>query len=342
MGVIGWAGGTAAAVTLGLPLLLTGLAGATAAGAADTHPVTLGPGVPEAYRADVLAAADTCPRISPSLLAAQLAAESNWNPAATSPAGSHGIAGFTPDTWDQWGGDLDEDGTSSPYDPGDAIRAQARYLCHLLDTVTAAGPGHADPVATISLALAAYHAGPAAVLAHRGIPPHARDYVARVWALATSPDYALSLGPDTPPAGLPAGGVDAMLPAGYRNGRTAEQAIAYALTQVGVWRDAGYCLRFIGRAVYQRPPDSGSIPSAHLVWDNAPASMHHDRDFDAPRGALLLWNSRIGGGHGHIAISLGGGRMITTTRGAVTTAHITGFADHAYLGWMPPYFRSRP
>ena len=59
--------------------------------------------------------------------------------------------------------------------------------------------------------------------------------MARVWATATSPDYALGLGPDTDthPTDLPAGGVDAMLPAGYRNGRTAEQAVAYALTQVG-------------------------------------------------------------------------------------------------------------
>ncbi|MGB8022537.1 MAG: hypothetical protein WCF04_15000, partial [Candidatus Nanopelagicales bacterium] len=142
------------------------------------------------------------------------------------------------------------------------------------------------------------------------------------------------------PADLPPGGVDAMLPPGYHNGRTASQAVAYALTQVGVWRDTGYCLRFIGRAVYQRPPDSGSIPSAYMVWDNSPAALRHPRDFNAPRGALLLWSSRIGGGHGHIAISLGSGRMITTTRGAVATARITGFADHAYLGWTPPYFRS--
>ncbi|MGB8019639.1 MAG: lytic transglycosylase domain-containing protein [Candidatus Nanopelagicales bacterium] len=342
MAVIGWLGCGGAAVTLGLPLLLTGLAGATNAAATDTNPVTLGPGVPQAYRADVLAAADTCPRISPSVLAAQLAAESSWNPRATSPAGAQGIAQFMPDTWDQWGGDHDEDGTSSPYDPGDAIRAQGRFMCHLLDTVIGAGLGHADPVSTISLALAAHNAGPAAVLTHRGIPPYpqTRDYVARVWTLATSPDHALHLGADTdtPPADLPPGGVDAMLPPGYRNGRTAGQAVAYALTQVGVWRDAGYCLRFIGRAVYHRP--GGTIPSAHMVWDNAPASQRHPRDFNPPRGAIALWSSRIGRGHGHIAISLGGGKMVTTTRGAVAIANITGFADPAYLGWMPPYFRS--
>ena len=66
-----------------------------------------------------------------------------------------------------------------------------------------------------------------------------------------------------------------------------------------------------------------------------------ERDFDAPRGAIVLWNSSIGGGAGHIAISLGGGKMVTTTGGAISIRNIRGFSDRAYLGWMPPYFRSR-
>ena len=133
-----------------------------------------------------------------------------------------------------------------------------------------------------------------------------------------------------------------MLPAGYANGRTATQAVAYALTQVGIWRDSGYCLRFVGRVVYQRPWDGASINEAHMVWDNAPASLRYARDFDAPRGAIVLWNASIGGGAGHIAISLGGGKMVTTTGGAISIRNIRGFSDRAYLGWMPPYFRSRP
>lgn len=340
MAVVGAVASLTAVVTLTVPILLTGLIDATAAASADATPVTLGPGVPARYRADVLAAAQQCPRISPSVLAAQLAVESAWDPRAVSPAGAQGIAQFLPDTWATWGGDLDEDATSSPFDPGDAIRAQGRYLCHLLDTVTQAGLGDAQPVTTISLALAAYNAGPGAVLSFHGMPPHAetQQYVARVWALTTTPDYALGLANDPYPTTLPAGGVDAMLPVGYRNGRTSNEAIAYAQSQVGVWRDAGYCLRFAGRAAYQRP--GGTLDYAHQVWDNASPPMHHPRDFNAPRGAIVLWNSSIGDGAGHIAISLGSGKMVTTTRGAVAIANIAGFADHAYLGWMPPYFRS--
>ena len=79
-----------------------------------------------------------------------------------------------------------------------------------------------------------------------------------------------------------------------------------------------------------------------MVWDNAPASLRYARDFDAPRGAIVLWSVGIGGGAGHIAISLGGGKMVTTTGGAISIRNIRGFSDRAYLGWMPPYFRSRP
>jgi hypothetical protein len=340
--------GTGAVVVIAVPVALAGLltVAASAAAASSPSPVLLGPGVPEEYRGDLLAAYERCPRLTPGLLAAQVEVESGWNPRAQSLAGAQGLAQFLPGTWAHWGGDLDEDGTNSPFDPGDALRAQADYMCQLLDTMIAAGLGGGDPLALVGLALAGYNAGPGPVLADGGVPPSpdTQAYVQRVLELAASDAYALRLAEDTDPAraGVPDGGVDPMLPAGYRNGRTAAQAVAYALTQVGVWRDSGYCLRFVGRAVYQRPWDGASINQAHEVWDNSPRALHYERDFDAPRGAILLWDSSIGGGAGHIAISLGAGKMVTTTGGAVAIRSIRGYADRAYLGWMPPYFRSRP
>jgi cell wall-associated NlpC family hydrolase len=127
--------------------------------------------------------------------------------------------------------------------------------------------------------------------------------------------------------------VDALLPNGYGNPRTAEQAVAWALSQVGVHRDAGYCLRFVDLA-YGR---SSGPPSAYMVWTGSPAGLHHTSGMP-PRGALVVWSSAIGRGHGHIAISLGDGRMVSTTSGAVAILPIRGFSDSAYYGWMPPYF----
>lgn len=132
------------------------------------------------------------------------------------------------------------------------------------------------------------------------------------------------------PGGTP---VDAQLPTDYRNPRSAEQAVTWAVSQVGVYRDAGYCLRFVDLA-YGR---SSGPASAYLVWTRSPSALHRTSGMP-PRGAIVVWSSAIGGGHGHIAISLGDGRMVSTTSGAVSILPIKGFSDSAYYGWMPPYF----
>lgn len=127
--------------------------------------------------------------------------------------------------------------------------------------------------------------------------------------------------------------VEALLPAGYSNPRAAEQAVAWALSQVGAYRDAGYCLRFVDLA-YGR---ASGPASAYLVWTRSPSALHRTSGVP-PRGAIVVWSSAIGRGHGHIAISLGDGRMVSTTSGAVSILSIRGFSDAAYYGWMPPYF----
>ncbi len=132
---------------------------------------------------------------------------------------------------------------------------------------------------------------------------------------------------------LPASGVDSLLPAGYSNPRGTEAAVRWALSQVGVNRDSGFCLRFVDLA-YGR---TSGPASAHQVWTLSDTSLHHSTG-TPPRGSVVVWSSDIGGGHGHIAISLGDGTMVSTTSGAVAILPIQGFADSAYLGWMPPYF----
>jgi Transglycosylase SLT domain/D-alanyl-D-alanine carboxypeptidase/Putative Flp pilus-assembly TadE/G-like len=101
------------------------------------------------------------------LLAAQLYAESGFNPFARSSAGAQGIAQFMPGTARSYGLD-------NPFDPEAAIEAQAHMMSDLLKRF-----------GKVPLALAAYNAGPGAVERYGGIPPYAetRAYVARIVGL---------------------------------------------------------------------------------------------------------------------------------------------------------------
>jgi Transglycosylase SLT domain/D-alanyl-D-alanine carboxypeptidase len=101
------------------------------------------------------------------LLAAQLYAESNFNPFARSPAGAQGIAQFMPDTARAYG-------LKDPFDPVASIDAQAHLIHDLL-----------AQLGSVSLALAAYNAGPGAVKRYGGIPPfpETRAYVAKILGL---------------------------------------------------------------------------------------------------------------------------------------------------------------
>ena len=122
--------------------------------------------VPIEYRAMLLRAA-THWNVSAPLLAAQLMAESGFDPNAGSPAGAQGIAQFMPSTAAAYG-------LRNPYDPAEAIDAQARLMSDLLRQF-------GDP----ALALAAYNAGPAPVEACGCIPgyPETQAYVSRILAL---------------------------------------------------------------------------------------------------------------------------------------------------------------
>jgi murein DD-endopeptidase MepM/ murein hydrolase activator NlpD len=171
----------AAPVLLVVLLILLLTAGATAratAGIGAPHMLRAG-AVPAIYEPLVLRAASTCAGITAPLLAAQLHAESGWNPRAVSPAGAQGLAQFLPSTWATEGIDSDRDGTADPFNPVDAIASQAGYLCTLLAAVTT------DPQLIgdrLELALAAYNAGLGAVQRHRGIPPYpeTQQYLRRI------------------------------------------------------------------------------------------------------------------------------------------------------------------
>jgi hypothetical protein len=122
--------------------------------------------VPPQY-APILARAAQRWQVSAQLLAAQIYAESNFNPFAESGAGAQGIAQFIPSTAAAYG-------VADPFDAGDAIDGQAHLMHDLLARF-----------ASVPLALAAYNAGPGAVAACGCVPPYAETqaYVAKIVGL---------------------------------------------------------------------------------------------------------------------------------------------------------------
>jgi hypothetical protein len=122
--------------------------------------------VPDSIEPLIAAAAQRW-NVSGTLLAAQLYAESNFNPFAQSGAGALGIAQFMPGTARSYG-------LADPFDPGSAIEAQGHLMRDLL-----------RQFGSVPLALAAYNAGAGRVAACGCIPPIAETqaYVAKILGL---------------------------------------------------------------------------------------------------------------------------------------------------------------
>lgn len=139
-------------------------------------------GVPAEYAQAIQKAGSICPEVTPQIIAAQIEAESNWNPRAVSPVGAQGLTQFMPGTWASHGKDGDGDGVADPFNPADAIASQGHYMCYLAGLLK--GWGHTDKV--LDLTLAAYNAGPGSVQRYNGVPPYGETigYVAKIKANA--------------------------------------------------------------------------------------------------------------------------------------------------------------
>ncbi len=92
--------------------------------------------------------------IPPELVQSVIRAESNGNAQALSPKGAMGLMQLMPETAKEYG-------VSDPFDPIANLRGGVQYLGDLLREFSG----------DLSLALAAYNAGPSAVRKYQGIPP---------------------------------------------------------------------------------------------------------------------------------------------------------------------------
>jgi soluble lytic murein transglycosylase-like protein len=137
-----------------------GVSGATAtSGAAGTVS-----GVPYA---DQFNAAGARYGVSPKLLAAVAKQESGYRADAVSPAGARGLMQLMPGTAKGLG-------VSNPLDPSQAVDGAARMLRDLKHRF-----------GSTELALAAYNAGPGAVMKYNGIPPYSetQHYVRNIMSM---------------------------------------------------------------------------------------------------------------------------------------------------------------
>jgi soluble lytic murein transglycosylase len=115
--------------------------------------------------------------IEPSIIKAVITAESNWNPRAVSKKGAIGLMQLMPST----ARDMQ---INNPYDPEENIEAGTRYLRFLLDKFEG----------NLTLALAAYNAGPGKIEKSGGVPPfpETKKFVRKVISISKARSYTAS------------------------------------------------------------------------------------------------------------------------------------------------------
>lgn len=112
--------------------------------------------------------------VDPSLVEAVIEAESNFNHRAVSEKGAMGLMQLMPATASAMG-------AHNPFNPEDNIEAGVRYLRELLEKFDG----------DLSLALAAYNAGPASVQKYGAVPPikETEEYVKKVFTRYKGGNY---------------------------------------------------------------------------------------------------------------------------------------------------------
>jgi cell wall-associated NlpC family hydrolase len=231
-----------------------------------------------------------------------------------SPVGAQGIAQFMPATWAAHGKDENGDGRADPFDIEDAIPAAARYDAAIAAQV-AAVPGD-----RVSNMLAAYNAGPGAVLQYGGVPPYAETqaYVRRIVDLASEWSVTPGLvgGGEGP---IPAPGPGEVEVTGNT---IIDTAVAWAVAQIGSWYQwGGTCKDPFGASAMGRCDCSSLMQQAYahagvtlprVAADQARTGAEVTNPADIQPGDMIAIPGSLGTPTraGHIGMYVGHGMVV--------------------------------
>lgn len=271
--------------------------------------------IPAQYVNDVMRAGGICKEVTANVIAAQISAESSWNPNATSSAGAKGISQFMPSTWAVVGRDGDGDEKADVMNPHDAIFTQGHYMCDQVSRLReylAQGKVKGN---IVELALAAYNAGLGRVLTAGGIPPisQTQNYVKTITERAAS--YAGG------------GGVIAAT-GNVKDALEWASSIARNPRSFYTWGGegplgydcSGLTQEFMARLGVSIPHQADL--QARL---GTPVTQAQARP-----GDLIFWSTNAGAFYYHTAIYIGGGQMISadSPQAGINIEPIWGTTEH--------------
>ncbi|MFI9644098.1 ricin-type beta-trefoil lectin domain protein [Micromonospora sp. NPDC051925] len=204
-----------AATAAGLAVVFAAIA-AISWGVASARDQLIGEAVSDEHLAAIVAAARSCPMLTPARLAGQLMAESQLAPAAKDTvSGGTGIAGLDSQDWKLWKPWPDAERSDSAAN----IVALAHQVCDYSGKLRITKiPGD-----SWRLSVAAFHSGLESVTASAGLPADAVDYVDQVSGYAAyygkraqfgGTGGAAPTGPAAEAKGVPAAYVDLIVRAG--------------------------------------------------------------------------------------------------------------------------------
>ena len=130
-------------------------------------------------------------------------------------------------------------------------------------------------------------------------------------------------------------------PAAADDASTINSAVDWAMARNGQHVYDGLCLPFVHDAYSSAGYNIGTGYANPVNYWNGHGG--HQSGENAPKGALVFWGANQYNSDGHVALSLGGGMVISTYERSNHNVHTFAIADRnnagyrsTYLGWMMP------